>query len=216
MGLIPAICTILCFLLSACDSADDSIKEDVNNFTIKKIHLSNGEIITLSDTTVYVIDADTFNDAETISEKSSENLFTPDSRSTSIFKEFGYDSQEPETGWKKYIFNNWETYGVLPGLIYVGRYVKVHKNLPIEPGTYAMPANYTSANAPKNAMGWNGQTEVIGFTPTAKSDNIADGVTRIFFLKCDLAGKEYNKMIPANPSDFQWVYALGEKIDIWK
>ena len=63
-----------------------------------------------------------------------------------------------ETDWKKYLLNNWEKYGVSPA-IYVGRYVKVHKNLSIEKGTYAVPADYTSASMPADVkMGWDGKT----------------------------------------------------------
>ena len=31
MGLTPAVCTVLCFMLSACDSTDDPIEEALGN-----------------------------------------------------------------------------------------------------------------------------------------------------------------------------------------
>lgn len=127
---------------------------------------------------------------------------------------YGFDSQEPESKWKKYLLKKWENHGVTPG-IYIGRYVKVHKNLSIEKGTYANPADYCSDKAPKNAMGWDGETENIGFSTTTKSDYISDGVTRIFIINCDLSGRVYNKNIPANPANFEWAYKLESKEDIW-
>lgn len=60
---------------------------------------------------------------------------------------------------EKYLLNKWDVmYGVYPGL-YIGRYVKVHKNLSIVKGCYASPADYNTDEAPKNAMGWDGLDE---------------------------------------------------------
>ncbi len=64
-------------------------------------------------------------------------------------------------------------------------------------------------------MGWIGSTKTIGFTPTTKSDNIADGATRVFFIKCDLSGRTYNKYVPANPANFVWAYKCESSEDIW-
>ena len=146
MGLTPAICTVLCFMLSACNSTDEPIEEALSNAKPEMIHLSNGDVVVLSDTTTYTVDAAEVDDVVMMSEKASENLFGSVSRaSTTGLRAYGFDSQEPETDWKKYLLNNWEKYGVSPA-IYVGRYVKVHKNLSIEKGTYAVPADYTSAS----------------------------------------------------------------------
>ncbi len=131
-----------------------------------------------------------------------------------IFRAYGFDKLEPESGWKKYLLNKWENYGVYPA-IYIGRYVKVHKNLSIQPGTYASPGNYTSENAPKNVMGWDYSTKEIGFSTVGMSDYISDGITRIFIINCDLNGKVFNKNIPANPENFEWAYVLRTKEDIW-
>lgn len=121
---------------------------------------------------------------------------------------------EPESGWKKVLINkSWSIYGIKTPEIYIGRYVKVHKNLPIEEGTCANAANYSVEGAPQNVMGWAGNR--IGFVPYLKTDYIADGVTRIFVIKSDLSGRVYNKNIPANPDDLYWVYELTEPVNPW-
>lgn len=216
MGLTSLLATTLCLLLSACNSTEEEpLYKTQQNALGEVISLSNGEMITLSDTTTYEIFPEDLSDVSNLTDKASENLFDNISRSTNSLRAYGYDSQEPETDWKKYLLNSsWEKYGVTPA-IYVGRYVKVHKNLSIEPGTYAVPADYTSDKAPKNAMGWDGTTGIIGFTPTNKSDYISDGVTRIFIINCDMSGRVYNKNIPANPSNFEWAYKMESKVDIW-
>lgn len=136
MGLTPAVCTVLCFMLSACDSTDDPIEEALGNAKSEMIHLSNGDVVVLSDTTTHTLDATEVDDVVMMSEKASEDLFGPVSRaSTTGLRAYGFDCQEPETDWKKYQLNNWEKYGVSPA-IYVGRYVKVHKNLSIEKGNH--------------------------------------------------------------------------------
>lgn len=217
MGLTPSVCTVLCFMLSACNSTDEPIEEALSNVNPEMIHLSNGDVVVLSDTTTYTVDAAEIDDVVMMSEKASEDLFGPVSRATTTgLRAYGFDSQEPETDWKKYQLNNWQKYGVSPA-IYVGRYVRVHKNLSIEKGTYAVPADYTSESVPADAkMGWDGKTTVIGFTPTTKSDYISDGVTRIFIINCDLSGRVYNKNIPEDPSKFVWAYKLETKVDIWE
>ncbi len=64
-------------------------------------------------------------------------------------------------------------------------------------------------------MGWSGKTQTIGFTATPTSDYIADGVTRVFYIKSDISGISYNKYIPAVPSNFVWAYKLIDEEDIW-
>lgn len=176
------------------------------------VHLSNGETIVLSDTTTYTVDEVPVCNVRKSFTKAP--LFEQASKVGSVMRAYGFDSQEPESKWKKYLLKKWEKYGVTPG-IYIGRYVKVHKSLSIEKGTDAKPGDYNSDKAPKNAMGWDGETENIGFSTTTKSDYISDGVTRIFIINCDLSGRVYNKNIPANPANFEWAYKIESKEDIW-
>lgn len=215
MGLISIISTTICLLLSACNSEEELSYQAQADASGEMISLSNGEVIFLTDTTTYEIFPNDLEVGQIISENGTEDLFGMVTRSTNSLRAYGYDSQEPETDWKKYLLNSsWEKYGVSPA-VYIGRYVKVHKDLSIEPGTYAVPADYTSDKAPQDAMGWDGTTGKIGFTPTTKSDYISDGVTRIFIINCDMSGRVYNKNIPANPSNFVWAYKMESKADIW-
>ena len=215
MGLISIISTIICLLLSACNSEEEPIYQAQADANVEMISLSNGEVIFLTDTTTYEIFPNDLEAEQIISGNGIEDLFGMVTRSANSLRAYGYDSQEPETDWKKYLLNSsWEKYGVTPA-VYIGRYVKVHKNLSIEPGTYAVPADYSSEKAPQNAMGWDGTTGKIGFTPSPKSDDISDGVTRIFIINCDMSGRVYNQNIPANPSNFQWAYKMESKADIW-
>ena len=150
------------------------------------IKLENGESIELEDTITHTLDEDSELLCVQGSSTTKSNVFDmPKTRaiSGSSLRAYGYDSLEPESGWKKYLLNKWDVmYGVYPGL-YIGRYVKVHKNLSIVKGCYASPANYNKDTAPKTAMGWDSRDEKsIGFGSTNKSDYIADGVTRIFVI----------------------------------
>lgn len=221
MGLIPTISTALCLLLSSCNSMDEQPIEATQNLNETEkvandmlLHLSNGDVLMLSDTTTYVVDDTEFDAMDTASIKTSASLFESVTRAGGVLRAYGFDSQEPETDWKKYMVKNWEQYGVSSG-IYIARYVKVHKDLQIEKGSHAVPGDYTSDKAPKDAMGWEGSNKVIGFTATNKTDYISDGVTRIFIINCDLSGKVYNKNIPANPENFEWAYKVEIKPDVW-
>lgn len=215
VGLISILSTIMCLILSSCNQSDEPIYSSHNTIVNEVISLSNGNVFTLTDTTTYEIYPDDSIDSSIIVVNDKEDIFGLETRGSTSLRAYGYDSQEPETDWKKYLLNSsWEKYGVTPA-IYVGRYVKVHKNLSIEKGTYAVPADYSSEKAPHDAMGWDGTTGTIGFTPTTKSDYISDGVTRIFIINCDMSGKVYNKNIPADPSNFEWAYKLESKADIW-
>ncbi len=178
------------------------------------IKLSNGEIIVLSDTTTHIVDITEFDDINVIGNNASENLFAPKSRAVNVLRAYGFDSQSPETDWKKWGLKGYEKYGIPQGT-YIARYVRIHKKLSIEPGTHVTPANYNTENTPKNIMGWSGTTRIIGFTATKISDNTSEGDTRILFIKSNLAGKIYNKNIPADPSNFLWVYTLDPDVDVW-
>ena len=48
MGLTPAICIVLCFMLSACNSTDEPIEEALSNANPEMIHLSNGDALLTS------------------------------------------------------------------------------------------------------------------------------------------------------------------------
>lgn len=63
MGLIPTISTALCLLLSSCNSMDEQPIEATQNLNETEkvandmlLHLSNGDVLMLSDTTTYVVD----------------------------------------------------------------------------------------------------------------------------------------------------------------
>ena len=107
-------------MLSACNSTDEPIEEALSNANPEMIHLSNGDVVVLSDTTTYIVDATEIDDVVMMSEKASEDLFGPVSRATTTgLRAYGFDSQEPETDWKKYMLNNWQN-------TYSGRYPFTH------------------------------------------------------------------------------------------
>ena len=82
MGLTPSVCRVLCFMLSACNSTDEPIEEALSNANPEMIHLSNGDVVVLSDTTTYIVDATEIDDEVMMSKKASEDLFGPVSRAT--------------------------------------------------------------------------------------------------------------------------------------
>lgn len=212
--IISAVSVLFGLTLNSCDSEDGIImnKSEQSGNIIK---LSDGSKIELTDTTTYLFNL-TELDNHTDYQTSIGDIFTANTRAIAKFRAYGYDSQVPETGWKKYyLTGEWETKYGIPKGYYICRYVKVHKNLSVEKGTYAVAADYTSDKAPKNVMGWKGKTSTIGFIPTLKSDYISEGETRIFIINCDLSGRVYNKTYPANPSNFVWAYKLEKDQDIW-
>lgn len=120
--LIPIISTLLCLLLSGCNSTDDPIAEDRKSTDCFVIYLDNGEVITLNDTSIITIEHDIYQN----SSMKSSNIFEFISRAPIGLREYGYDNIEDESDWKQFLLNKWEKYGVAPG-IYIGKYVKVQK-----------------------------------------------------------------------------------------
>lgn len=216
MTIISTICVLFGLALNSCDSKEDEFFMNEAEQSGNIISLSDGSKIELIDTTTYILDLGEIENDTDYQTSDISDIFTATTRASGVLRAYGYDSQEPETGWKKYYLKgDWETkYGIQPA-IYIGRYVKVHKNLSVEKGTYAVAADYTSDKAPKNVMGWKGKTGTIGFIPTLKSDYVAEGETRIFIINCDLSGRVYNKTYPADPSNFVWTYKLEEDQDLW-
>lgn len=212
------ISTVMCFSLAGCESTDVPIlasADEVKSKFCEIVVLQTGETIVLTDTTTYKIEVADIDACNSIADIATEDMFDINTRSVNSFRAEGYDSLEPEGDWKKYYLgSSWEKYGVTPA-IYVARYVNVHKNLSVEPGTYVVPAKYDSESAPKNAMGWKGTTQDIGFTPSPKTNYITDGISRIFIINCDMSGRVYNKNIPADPVNFIWAYKLEQEEDIW-
>lgn len=216
---MPTVLMSFGVFFSACSS---NFEDEVDSKTALKdesdyvIKLSNGESLTLSDTTVYELE---FNDSLLV-DMSAACLDVWDNATTTRgitnnYKAYGYDTEVPESDWRKYsLGSSWQQYGITPGL-YVARYIRVHKNLSILPKTDVITADYEDPNAPKNAMGWLGTTQTIGFSTTITSDYIADGMTRVFYINCNTAGVVFNRYIPTNPSNFIWGYALIDKGNVW-
>ena len=219
LGLTPTVIMSLGVLFSACSSDyehESDSKTDLQDESDYVLKLSNGESLILSDTTIYELE---FNDS-LLADMSVESFNIWDDATTTraesnTYMAYGYDTEEPESDWRTYSLGaSWQQYGVTPGL-YIGRYIRVHKNLSILPNTDVITASDTDTIAPKNAMGWLGTTQTLGFSTTITSDYIADGVTRVFYINCNTAGIVFNRYIPANPSNFIWGYVLREKESIW-
>ena len=213
LGLMFAALLGTCLLVTACSSDEDQVFTAENKMG-NIITLSNGETLHLSDTTTYELE---FDEAMAIGANSyCDDCFSPQTRASSdSYRAYGYDSEEPESDWRKYsLGSSWSQYGISSG-IYIARYIKVHKNLVILPNKSIVEGTYDSPNAPKDAMGWRGTTKIIGFTASPSNDSIADGVTRVFYINCNLSGIAYNKYIPANPTNFVWAYKLIDMEDIW-
>lgn len=201
--------TVLLMASCSSDESQEFIHKDSNAIT-----LSGGETLVLSDTTTYELEFDEVFADEPIS--NCQDCFSAQTRASSdSYRAYGYDSEEPESDWRKYsLGSSWSQYGISSG-IYIARYVQVHKNLPILPDKEIVTAKYDSANAPENAMGWYGKTKKIGFSATPLNDSIADGVTRVLYINCNLSGISVNKYIPAKPTNFIWAYKLTDPEDIW-
>lgn len=213
LGLMFTALLGTCLFVTAC-SSDENQEFTAENKEGNIITLTNGETILLSDTTTYEL---AFDEALAIGANSyCEDCFSPQTRAASdSYRAYGYDSEEPESDWKKYsLGSSLSQYGISSG-IYIARYVKVHKNLSILPNKTIVVANYNSTNAPQDAMEWYGTTKTIGYSATPSTDYIADGVTRVFYIKCNLSGISYNKYIPASPSNFEWAYKLIDMEDVW-
>lgn len=211
LGLMFTMLLGTCFFVTAC-SSDENQLFTTENKDGSIISLSNGETLLLSDTTTYELE---FDEALAIGTNSHcEDSFSSQTRASSPTQlDYEFDYEEPESDWRKYsLGSSWSQYGISSG-IYIARYIKVHKNLSIQPNKSIIARRYDSPNAPENAMGWKGTTKTIGFTASPSNDSIADGVTRVFYINCNLSGVSYNKYIPAVPTNFVWGYILEDEDD---
>lgn len=219
LGIIYLLTICTCSLLmSSCSTSDDSgIATQETGAQV--IYLSDGSHIVLSDTTTYEIgapeEAPDFDSAVITSNSENESFFDSETRATGVLRAYGYDSLEPETDWKKMLLASWwqEHYGISG--TYIARYVKVHKNLSIESGGYAVPADYTDDRAKDVPMGWFNSEKKKGFKSESKSEYIDDGVSQILIIKSDVSGKIYNLNLPYDPSTFEWVYKSQSRDDFW-
>ena len=180
LGLMFAALLGTCLLVTACSSDEDQVFTAENKMG-NIITLSNGETLHLSDTTTYELE---FDEAMAIGANSyCDDCFSPQTRASSdSYRAYGYDSEEPESDWRKYsLGSSWSQYGISSG-IYIARYIKVHKNLVILPNKSIVEGTYDSPNAPKDAMGWRGTTKIIGFTAspsTIHSNNVFNNEKKV-------------------------------------
>lgn len=218
MGLIIPTVSIIFGALCSCSNSEDPAMpaletSPVNTFTRNNpnntLVLGNGRTVALEDTLTHELDftgIDLSREAEFMATRS-------------FNQEYGYDKTIPEGDgkWKKYILRGMEEWGIQPNAIYIGRYEIVYKGIPTSPAYTVSPTDYTTGDAPKNAMGWIQGSKSLGFWTSPTSDaTIVNGMTKVFFVNCDISGKSLNYYVPNNPKYFVWAYDLIPKGETWE
>lgn len=215
--MVPTFCIIFGAFCSCSNSEDPAMPDletsSVNTFTSDApnniLMLGDGRMVALEDTLIHELDfsgVDLSREVEFIA-------------SRSFNKEYGYDKTIPEGNgkWKKYLLRGMEEWGIQPNTIYIGRYEIAYKEIPTSPAYIVSPADYTTEDAPKNAMGWIQGSSSFGFWTSPTSDaTTVNGMTKVFFVNCDLSGRSLNYYIPNDPKYFVWAYDLIPKGGSWE
>lgn len=217
MGLVvPTICFIFGAFCS-CTNSDEPIMQTGKTFSEESMSnaysnysmvLGNGRIVELEDTLIHELDF-------TGVDLSREVEFTA---TRSFNQVYGYDKIVPDGDgkWKKYLLRGMEEWGIQPNTIYIGRYEIVYKGIPTTPAYTVSPADYNQEGAPKNAIGWIQGSGSFGFWTSPTSDaTIVNGMTKVFFVNCDISGRSLNYYAPNDPKYFVWAYDMIPKGGSW-
>lgn len=181
----------------------------------KTIVTDRGEVITLTDTTVYHLDCE-----EAYQNGIVEDDWGTGTRATNGYPMKltvkGYDKINQYTDYKQVLFGDYiEQYGLTKGTIYLVCYYTVTKELAQSDDENIRPRDYNN-NPDDTAMGWSlsvfnsTQTRIKGFDVSSNPVNgFVTATTMLRHVKCDLAGRSINKYIPYEPSSLVWQYVLS-------
>lgn len=174
-----------------------------------------GEVISLSDTTVYKM---TVGEANICPNDSSWDAMLTRAVSDKYPMKIsvkGYDKKEQYGGYKKMVFTDADKVGLHKGTIYLVCFYKVYKDLAQNQDERINPRNYTK-NPDDTAMGWdpeilaNSNMLQKGFScPTTSINGWVTASTVLRFIKCDASGVTYDRFIPYKPEDLVWQYVLS-------
>ena len=101
--------TLTCITICACSSDDESLPSQSQSSTM--LHLNNGECIELEDTITHSLDEDNkflITNNACVQKSEVFNLTTTRVIAGNSLRAYGYDTLEPESGWKKYYLDKWD------------------------------------------------------------------------------------------------------------
>lgn len=172
----------------------------VNPDGTESLILNTGEVITLEDTTTYVLD---FNQMLTNDSTKTEDI----SSSTRGVYYTGFDRKFIEKKNKKYLLKGLEKYGIDPNTIYVGKYNTYYKDLPARSGYSILPSNKKYLTEPTPCMGFNPPSLTnIGYHISSYTSTVETAMTYSFYVVSDASGIKWNKNVPCNPEDYIWFF----------
>lgn len=218
------IVAFLTIFTSCSNDIDESLDSPKSSATSPLESLSNveivitdkGEVITLTDTTVYHVNIEDTHDENFITNDwSMTTRATTDSYPKKITVK-GYDKKNQNGSYSKIVFgDNAAKYGLVKGTIYLVCFYNITKELALEKDENIRPRDYMN-NLDDTAMGWSSVTYsatkkfVKGFDASANSVNgFVTATTMLRYVNCDLAGHSYNRFIPYDPSDLVWQYVVS-------
>lgn len=176
-----------------------------------------GEVIHITDTTVYEVLPDDFvNISNTFNDEWTNLPLTRVGNYPMRIEVKGFDRSVQSSGYKKWLFNKEmaSKYGIPQGMYLVCAYT-FSKDLAQGKDESIKPRDYTN-NIDDTPMGWlpsiyNASLKYVkGFELTSKPVNgFISANTTLQYIKCDLSGATYAKYIPYEPSNLTWQYVLS-------
>lgn len=192
------------------------ISEKTSN-AVETIITDKGEVIMLTDTTVYQMDLGDLYDEESTSESWCTNTRSTGYHDPMRIEVKGYDTKTQVSSYVKVLTSkdDAEKYGLVRGNIYLTCNYHITKELAMNKDESIKPRNYIN-NPDNTAMGWiPGEFASTGHllkgfeVPSNSVNNYATAKTMLKYINCDLSGKTINRFIPYEPSDLVWQYVLN-------
>lgn len=222
------VITLIVMVCSSCTDESDGVnivKSRLSKSSFCKladgteqIITDRGEIIHITDTTVYEVSSDDIPNDNTgkDDEWSGFSLTRADNNYPLKVTVKGFDGKIQTSGYQKWLFNK-ETaakYGVPQG-IYLVCFYNVSKELAQSDDESIKPRDYTK-NLDDTPMGWlateydTNKKFIKGFEVGTNSVNgFVTATTMLRYINCDAYGVSYNKFIPYEPSALVWQYVLS-------
>lgn len=178
-----------------------------------------GEVIHITDTTVYDCSSDLSFDEIKDNESYSWNMISKVRRAANYPSQetvYGFDTAEQLTSYVKMAIGkeNAAKYGIPQGTYLVCLFT-ITKKLAKGDNEAIQPRSYP-ADSDDVAMGWsvltyNSTKKLLkGFDVSSASvDGYVMASTLLRYIKCNLAGASYNKFAPYEPSALTWQYVLS-------
>lgn len=226
--IIVLFMAISAITFSSCSSEDDGVIAVSGNRAVpsyskladgtEQIVTDKGEVIHITDTTVYYDDSYEIRDVtDTIDLWESTLLTRANNNYPYKMTVKGYDQTIKSGGNMKMMFTKdaAKKYGLYPNTVYIVCDYIVTKELSQGEDESIKPRDYTN-NLDDTPMGWSvskynqDKSMVKGFDVASIPVNgFVTASTLLRYVICDAGGASYNKYIPYTPSSLTWQYVLS-------